>query len=95
LRVFITFGGPQSHGCSLSDTGSYPASRFHDSEYDEASHDRNTDHMGLTEMKTAACGAATAGGTLDAGHLENLSRATSGTGVRNCRAGYLDMLSGP
>jgi hypothetical protein len=51
--------------------------------------------MGLAEMETAAYGAASAGGTLDAGHLENLGRATSGTGVRSCRAGYLDMLSGP
>jgi hypothetical protein len=81
--------------CSLSDTGSYPASRFHDSEYDKASHDRNTDHMGLAEMETAACAGATAGGALDAGDLENLSSATSGTGVSGCGAGHLDMLSGP
>jgi hypothetical protein len=78
-----------------SNTGSYPASRFHDSEYDKASHDRNTNHMGLAEMETAACAGATAARTLDAGHIENLSRASSGTGVPSCRAGYLDMLSGP
>ena len=80
---------------SLSDTGSYPASRFHDSEYDKATHNDDADYLCLAEMNPVACPRATAGGTLDPGHLENLSRATSGTGVRSCRAGYLDMLPGP
>jgi len=64
-------------------------------QYDKASHKADAEHICLAVMGTAACAGATAGGTLDAGHLENLSRATSGTGVRGCRAGYLDMLSGP
>jgi hypothetical protein len=74
---------------------SYPASRFHDSEYDKASHDRNTDHVGLAEVEAFSFAGASTGGTLDAGHLDHLSRTTSGIGVRSCRSGYLDMLSGP